>query len=64
MFCECGGLLLVVSVENYPENLSSKKKLLYNRVCDVKCQKCGKVYYSQPYDDGKILNSVRDTKRE
>lgn len=62
MFCECGGILLVVAVEETPENLSPKQKLNYNRVCDVECQKCGKVYYSQPYDNGQVANLVRDTK--
>lgn len=62
MFCKCGGVLLVIAVEELPENLSSKQKLNYNRVCGVECQKCGKVYYSQPYDDGNLINLVRKTK--
>ncbi|WP_033827198.1 hypothetical protein [Bacillus andreraoultii] len=62
MFCECGGILLVVAVEELPTDLASKKKQDYNRVCDVQCQKCGKVYYSQPYDYGKAFNIVKKTK--
>lgn len=63
MTCECGGLLLVIAIEELPEDLSSEQKLNYKRVCDVQCQSCGKVYYSQPYDGGKALNEVRHTKR-
>jgi len=63
MFCECGGVLLVIAVEELPGNLSPKQKLHYNRVCDVECQKCGNVYYSQPYDDGDVLNLVKGTKK-
>lgn len=63
MFCKCGGMLLVVAVEEIPENLSSKQKLNYKRICDIQCQECGKVYYSQPYDDGEVLNEVRHTKK-
>lgn len=62
MFCECGGILLVIAVEELPGNLTPKEKINYNRVCDVECQKCGEVFYSQPYDGGKILNLVKDTK--
>lgn len=62
MFCECGGILLVIAVEAFPENLSPKQRLNYNRVCDVECQKCGKVYYSQSYDAGQKLNLIRGTK--
>ncbi|MBL5769081.1 hypothetical protein B5V88_10435 [Heyndrickxia sporothermodurans] len=63
MICNCGGVLLVISVEEPPEHLSEKEKLIYNRVCDVECQKCGKIYYSQPYDDGNAINLVRNTKK-
>ena len=62
MFCKCGGVFLVIAVEEFPKHLSSKERLLYDRVCDVECQKCGEVYYSQPYDQGKLLNLVRNTK--
>ncbi|MED3782524.1 hypothetical protein [Heyndrickxia sporothermodurans] len=55
--------MLVISVEEPPEHLSEKEKLIYNRVCDVECQKCGKIYYSQPYDDGNAINLVRNTKK-
>jgi len=47
--CECGGVMLVVAIEETPDHLSEKKKLVYSRVCDVECQKCGRVLYSQPY---------------
>jgi hypothetical protein len=60
--CECGGIMLVVAVEEPPEHLSKEKKLVYNRVCDVECQKCGKIVYSQPYDEGRIINEVKKTK--
>lgn len=64
MFCnKCGGDLLVIAIEEYPEHLSSKEKLYYHRVCDVQCQQCGEIYYSQPYDDGNPLNIVRNTKK-
>ncbi|MBO1005909.1 hypothetical protein IPU62_24895 [Pseudogracilibacillus auburnensis] len=62
MLCECGGILLVIAIEELPGNLSPKQKINYNRVCDVECQKCGEVYYSQPYDDGDFLNLVKTTK--
>lgn len=62
MFCKCGGVLLVIAVEELPKSLSPKQMLNYNRVCDVQCQDCGKVYYSQPYDGGERLNEVRHTK--
>ncbi|MEB6113918.1 hypothetical protein MXM64_12930 [Kurthia gibsonii] len=60
--CVCGGVLLVVAIEEPPEHLSEKEKLVYNQVCDVKCQKCGRVFYSQPYDDGSNINEVKNTK--
>mgnify|MGYP006875681453 CR=1 FL=1 len=50
----------VVRIEQPPKHLSKQEKLLYNRVCDVKCLKCGKIYYSQPYDFGKKLNVFKD----
>jgi hypothetical protein len=34
MTCECGGVLLVISVEEYPENL--KDKINYDRLCKRK----------------------------
>ncbi len=60
--CECGGVLLVIGVETPPKHLSKQEKLIYKRVCDVECQKCGKIKYSQPYDNGTILNEVKKTK--
>lgn len=60
--CDCGGIMLVVAVEEPPEHLSKEEKLVYNRVCDVECQKCGKMVYSQPYDEGTIINVVKKTK--
>lgn len=62
MICECGGILLVISIEEIPNNKSKIEKLVYNRVCDVKCQSCGKVYYSQPYDYGSNINEIKKTK--
>ncbi|MEC1490569.1 MULTISPECIES: hypothetical protein [Bacillus] len=53
---------MVIAVEEPPENLSKQEKLVYNRVCDVECLKCGKVYYSQPYDFGSKMNEVKKTK--
>lgn len=63
LLCDCGGVLLVIAIEEIPENLPNKEKIKYNRVCDVQCQKCGKIHYSQPYDDGNLLNLVKKTKR-
>lgn len=63
MFCNCGGILLVIAIEEPPAHLSKAEKLIYNRVCDVQCQKCGEIYYSQSYDDGQTLNKVRPTKK-
>lgn len=58
MICnECGGMLLVIKVEEVPRKV--KDKINYNRVCDVECVECSKVYYSQPYDFGNKLNPVR-----
>ncbi len=59
MICDCGGILNVIAVEEPPEDLPKEEKLLYNRLCDVECLSCGKVYYSQPYDFGKSINLVR-----
>lgn len=63
LYCKCGGILLVIAIEEYPKDLSSKNKLDYKRVCDIQCVECGNVYYSQPYDSGSILNKVKDLKR-
>lgn len=63
MLCKCGGILFVIAVEEPPAHLSKSAKIVYNRVCDVQCQKCGDIYYSQPYDFGKPLNSHRPTKK-
>lgn len=57
---ECGGLLFVIAVETPPDHLTKQEKLIYNRVCDVQCAECNKVYYSQPYDFGRNFNIVRD----
>jgi hypothetical protein len=62
VICDCGGIMLVVAIEEPPEHLSEKEKLVYNRVCDVECQKCGRVFYSQPYDEGPKINEVKNTK--
>lgn len=60
MICECGGILNVIRIEEYPKEL--KDKISYNRVCDVQCLKCRKIYYSQSYDAGKKLNLVKELK--
>jgi hypothetical protein len=58
---ECGGILSVIRVEEYPKEL--KEKINYDRICDVECLSCGKLYYSQPYDFGKGLNMVKKTEK-
>lgn len=55
--CECGGILSVIRIEEYPKDI--KDKISYDRLCDVECLSCGKVYYSQPYDFGKKLNITK-----
>lgn len=62
MICDCGGVFLVIGVEEYPEYLTTEQRLVYKRVCDVQCSSFGKILYSQPYDDGDGLNLVRKTK--
>lgn len=52
MICECGGILEVVRIEEPPDYLSKPEKLVYKRLCDVQCLQCGKIVYSQPYDEG------------
>ncbi|MGD7023043.1 hypothetical protein ACQCVK_10635 [Rossellomorea vietnamensis] len=54
---ECDGMLFVIRVEEVPKG---KNYISYNRLCDVECISCKKVYYSQPYDSGRGLNEVRD----
>jgi hypothetical protein len=61
MICECGGILLVIRVEEYPEDV--KDKINYSRVCDVQCVRCNKILYSQPYDFGNKLNVFRNLKK-
>jgi Zn finger protein HypA/HybF involved in hydrogenase expression len=61
MKCDCGGMLFVIAIEEPPKHLSKQEKLIYNRVCDVQCYRCGKIYYSQPYDSGNSINPVRKT---
>lgn len=60
MICKCGGILDVIRIEEPSHHLSKQEKVLYDRVCDVQCLKCGKIYYSQPYDFGKKFNIIRD----
>ncbi|RXT00985.1 hypothetical protein EIZ39_25670 [Ammoniphilus sp. CFH 90114] len=60
MICDCGGMLFVIRVEDPPKHLSKQDRLIYNRVCDVKCNSCGNIRYSQPYDFGNRLNPVKD----
>ncbi len=61
MICICGGILAVKNIEEPPRILKSHEKILYDRVCDVECLNCGKVLYSQPYDFGSNLNTVKPT---
>lgn len=44
MVCDCGGILSVVAVEEPPKDLSNENKLIYNRLCDVECLECGKIF--------------------
>jgi hypothetical protein len=62
MKCECGGILSVIRIEDYPENI--KDRINYDRICDVECLACGKIYYSQPYDFGKRINTVKKLGKE
>jgi hypothetical protein len=64
MKCECGGILNVIAVEEPPADLAKEQKLIYDRVCDVECLSCGKIYYSQPYDFGKRINAVKGTMKK
>ncbi|MDQ0878973.1 hypothetical protein QFZ77_007632 [Paenibacillus sp. V4I3] len=57
---KCSGILDVIRVEQPPEHLTKQERLLYDRLCDVKCLSCGMVYYSQPYDFMKPINPVRN----
>lgn len=58
MNCKCGGILSVIRIEKYPDNINDK--INYERLCDVECLSCGQVYYSQPYDFGKAINKVKE----
>ncbi len=62
MICECGGILFVIRVEEYPKEV--KDKINYSRVCDVQCERCNKILYSQPYDFGNKFNVVKDLNKE
>jgi len=62
MICDCGGVFLVIGVEESPEYLTTEQRMVYKRVCDVQFSSFGKILYSQPYDDGDGLNLVRKTK--
>lgn len=59
---KCGGMLMVIQVEEYPKGL--KNKLEYDRLCDLECVECGRKYFSQPYDWGNSINEVRILKNE
>jgi len=56
--CTCGGILSVIRIEK--DELNSHKP----RLCDVECLECGKIYYSQPYDFGKIINPIKNLKNQ
>lgn len=60
--CKCGGILSVIRIEEYPENV--KDKINYNRLRDGECLACGQIYYSQPYDFGKKINKVKDLTKD
>lgn len=60
MFCSCGGILFVVRVEKAPESLPKHEQLVYDKVCDVQCHDCGKIYFSQPYDFMRKMNIVKE----
>jgi hypothetical protein len=62
MICQCDGILSVIRVEEYPDNI--KDKINYDRLCDVQCLECGKVYYSQPFEFGKRLNLKRGSEEK
>lgn len=58
MICnDCGGILFVTKVHD-------EKNLQTDRLCDVQCINCNKVYFYQPYDGGKLLNVVKGNKKE
>lgn len=48
--CSCGSILLVKSVEPYPEGLNGQEKLDYERKCIAICPDCGKEYKESKYD--------------
>ena len=48
--CTCGGIFMVIKVEEYPKHLSGMERLNYPRSCTVKCDKCGTIKENQPYD--------------
>jgi len=48
--CLCGGVMLVKEVEHYPEGLTFKEKLEYERKCIVECPDCKSVMHDQKYD--------------
>ncbi|OZM56880.1 hypothetical protein CIB95_08910 [Lottiidibacillus patelloidae] len=58
MICECGGIFFVEKVHEVDDSLDRKGNTLSNRLCDVKCIKCGSYRYYQPYDLGKQINLV------
>ena len=60
--CKCGGVLSVIRIEEYPDNI--KDKINFNRLCDVECLSCGQIYYSQPYDFGEKVNKVKDLRHK
>lgn len=48
--CECGGIYIVVDVEEYSEDMSGFEKLEYERKCTVECSECGDIKKGQKYD--------------
>lgn len=58
MICkDCGGILFVIKIHE-------EKDIRKNRLCDVQCIDCEKIYFYQPYDFGNFMNSVDGTKKE
>lgn len=48
--CECGGIMMVKNIEQYPDRLTQQEKLEYERKCIVECVTCKKVQENQKYD--------------
>jgi len=49
-FCNCGGLLLVKEIEEYPETFNATEKLDFYRKCNAVCSKCGEEFKDLMFD--------------